>query len=96
MSINRKYPSTRMRRMRNQPFLRSLVQETHLIASDLIFPVFILEGQGQRDPVDSMPGVQRLSIDLLIEEAKELVALGIPAIALFPVVSSAVKSLDAA
>ncbi len=96
MSINRKYPSTRMRRMRNQPFLRRLMQETHLTASDLIFPVFILEGQGQHDPVDSMPGVQRLSIDLLIEEAKELVALGIPAIALFPVVSNAAKSLDAA
>jgi porphobilinogen synthase len=72
------------------------MQETHLTASDLIFPVFILEGQGQHDPVDSMPGVQRLSIDLLIEEAKELVALGIPAIALFPVVSNAAKSLDAA
>jgi len=96
VSINRKYPSTRMRRMRNQPFLRRLMQETHLTASDLIFPVFILEGQGQHDPVDSMPGVQRLSIDLLIEEAKELVALGIPAIALFPVVSNAAKSLDAA
>jgi porphobilinogen synthase len=72
------------------------MQETHLTASDLIFPVFILEGHGQHDPVDSMPGVQRLSIDLLIEEAKELVALGIPAIALFPVVSNAAKSLDAA
>jgi porphobilinogen synthase len=72
------------------------MQETHLTASDLIFPVFILEGQGQHYPVDSMPGVQRLSIDLLIEEAKELVALGIPAIALFPVVSNAAKSLDAA
>lgn len=93
MSIN---ISTRMRRMRASPFSRELMREHMLTASDLIFPIFILEGEQQRQPIASMPGVERLSIDLLVAEAKELVTLGIPAIALFPVIDESLKSLDAA
>lgn len=93
MSIN---ISTRMRRMRASPFSRELMREHTLTASDLIFPIFILEGEQQRQPIASMPGVERLSIDLLVAEAKELVTLGIPAIALFPVIDESLKSLDAA
>ena len=93
MSIN---ISTRMRRMRASRFSRELMREYTLTASDLIFPIFILEGEQQRQPITSMPGVERLSIDLLITEAKELMALGIPAIALFPVIDESLKSLDAA
>jgi len=85
-----------MRRMRASPFSRELMREHTLTASDLIFPIFILEGEQQRQPIASMPGVERLSIDLLVAEAKELVALGIPAIALFPVIDESLKSLDAA
>jgi len=88
--------STRMRRMRASSFSRELMREHTLTASDLIFPIFILEGEQQRQPIASMPGVERLSIDLLVAEAKELVALGIPAIALFPVIDESLKSLDAA
>jgi len=88
--------STRMRRMRASPFSRELMREHTLTASDLIFPIFILEGEQQRQPIASMPGVERLSIDLLVAEAKELVTLGIPAIALFPVIDESLKSLDAA
>ncbi len=93
MSIN---ISTRMRRMRASPFSRELMREHTLTASDLIFPIFILEGEQQRQPIASMPGVERLSVDLLVAEAKELVALGIPAIVLFPVIDESLKSLDAA
>ena len=93
MSIN---ISTRMRRMRASSFSRELMREHTLTASDLIFPIFILEGEQQRQPIASMPGVERLSIDLLVAEAKELVTLGIPAIALFPVIDESLKSLDAA
>ncbi|MBT5098273.1 MAG: porphobilinogen synthase [Proteobacteria bacterium] len=85
-----------MRRMRASPFSRELMREHTLTASDLIFPIFILEGEQQRQPIASMPGVERLSIDLLVAEAKELVTLGIPAIALFPVIDESLKSLDAA
>jgi len=88
--------STRMRRMRASPFSRELMREHTLTASDLIFPIFILEGEQQRQPIASMPGVERLSIDLLVAEAKELVTLGIPAIVLFPVIDESLKSLDAA
>jgi len=85
-----------MRRMRASSFSRELMREHTLTASDLIFPIFILEGEQQRQPIASMPGVERLSIDLLVAEAKELVTLGIPAIALFPVIDESLKSLDAA
>jgi porphobilinogen synthase len=90
------YPFTRMRRMRRDEFSRRLMRETRLSPDDLIYPVFVLEGQGQRQPVSSMPGVERLSIDLLVQEAREAHALGIPALALFPVTPAAAKSEDAA
>jgi len=89
------FPATRMRRLRKNEFSRRLVRENVLTAADLIYPVFVLEGTNRREPVLSMPGVDRLSIDLLLEEAAELVALGIPAIALFPVTPPEAKSLGA-
>jgi len=81
-----------MRRMRADDFSRRLMRENHLSVDDLIYPVFVLDGENRREAVASMPGVERLSLDLLLKEAKELVALGIPAIALFPVLSQDVKS----
>jgi porphobilinogen synthase len=90
------YPYTRMRRMRRDDFSRRLMRENRLSPDDLIYPVFVLEGSGQREPVASMPGVERLSIDLLVAEAREIQALGIPAMALFPVTPAAAKSEDAA
>jgi len=90
------FSHTRMRRMRRDDFSRRLMREHRLSVDDLIYPMFILEGQGQREPVASMPGVERVSIDLLLQEAGELVALGIPAVALFPVTPLEKKSLDAA
>lgn len=93
--MNEIFPNTRMRRLRKQDFTRKLVAENHLTASDLIYPMFVLEGTNQRETVPSMPGVERLSIDLLVKEAHELVALGIPAIALFPVTPMQAKSLCA-
>ena len=89
------YPLTRMRRMRRDVFSRRLMRETRLTPDDLIWPVFVLDGSGQREAVPSMPGVTRLSIDLLIEEAREAVRLGIPALALFPVTPPEAKSEDA-
>jgi porphobilinogen synthase len=89
------YPITRMRRMRRHDFSRRLMRETQLTPNDFIFPVFVIEGQAQREPVSSMPGVERLSIDLLIKEAKTVASLGIPALALFPVTPPHAKSLDA-
>ena len=78
--------------MRKDDFSRRLMRENQLSADDLIWPVFVLEGEGRREAVPSMPGVERLSLDLLIEEAREAVELGIPAIALFPVVDADKKS----
>ncbi|WP_091332418.1 porphobilinogen synthase [Allochromatium warmingii] len=89
------YPITRMRRMRRDDFSRRLMRETTVTPNDLIWPVFVLEGQNQREAVASMPGVERLSIDLLVEAAREAYQLGIPVIALFPVTPLEVKSLDA-
>jgi porphobilinogen synthase len=89
------YPLTRMRRMRRDDFSRRLMRETRLAPDDLIHPVFVLEGRGERQPVPSMPGVERLSIDLLVEQAREALALGIPALALFPVTPPEAKSEDA-
>ena len=89
------YPSTRLRRLRQHDYTRQLVAEHHLQTQDLIYPMFVIEGQNQRQLIPSMPGIERLSIDLLIEEAKELVELGIPAIALFPVTPMELKSLCA-
>jgi porphobilinogen synthase len=87
------YPYTRMRRGRAHEFSRRLTSEASLSASDLILPAFVIEGTQQSEAVASMPGVNRLSIDLLVAEAKEIAALGIPAIALFPVVAQDRKSL---
>lgn len=89
------FPHTRMRRLRAQSFARALTSENMLTPSDFIYPMFVLEGEGQRQVVPSMPGVERLSIDLLVKRAAEAFNLGIPAIALFPVVGEAKKSLDA-
>jgi porphobilinogen synthase len=88
------FPSTRMRRMRRDPFSRRLARETSLSADDLIQPLFVIEGKGRREPVASMPGIERLSIDLLTAEGARLYALGIPAVALFPVPEPAAKSED--
>ncbi|MCU7813702.1 MAG: porphobilinogen synthase [Candidatus Thiodiazotropha sp. (ex Rostrolucina anterorostrata)] len=89
------FPATRMRRMRRDDFSRRLMRETQLTPADFIYPVFVLEGQGEREAVPSMPGVDRLSIDLLVEEAKLIDDLGIPAMALFPVTPPSAKSEDA-
>jgi len=94
-ALSTHYPSTRMRRMRRDDFSRRLMQENCLTPADFIFPVFVLEGSGEREAVASMPGVERLSIDLLLQEARETHALGIPAMALFPVTPPEVKSEDA-
>jgi len=89
------YPARRMRRMRKDDYTRRLMAEHQLTVNDLIYPVFVLEGEKQCEAVPSMPGVERKSIDLLLEEAQELVELGIPAIAIFPVTPSDKKSLMA-
>ena len=89
------FPMTRMRRLRQQDFTRKLVAENQLSSNDLIYPMFVLEGKNQKQAVTSMPGVERLSIDLIVKEAHELVELGIPAIALFPVTPIQAKSLCA-
>ncbi len=86
------FPETRMRRMRADDFSRRLMRENVLTPDDLIYPVFVIEGENQREVVPSMPGVERMSIDLLVKEARELVALGVPAIALFPVTPLSVKT----
>lgn len=82
--MSRSFPATRMRRNRSSDFARRLVRETELSTNDLIYPLFVIEGSNERDPVSSMPGVDRLSIDLLIAEAHRAEELGIPMIALFP------------
>ena len=90
------FPANRMRRTRRSAALRSLVAETALAPSDMIFPVFVLDGKGRREAVPSMPGVERRSIDGLIELAAAATSLGVPAIALFPVIDESLKSLDGA
>ncbi|MDX3772669.1 porphobilinogen synthase [Chromatiaceae bacterium AAb-1] len=95
MSHNSFFPATRMRRLRKHDFSRRLVAEHRLTTDDLIYPVFVLEGDNKRESIASMPGIERLSIDLLVEEARELAALGIPAIALFPVTPADKKTLQA-
>lgn len=87
------FPYTRMRRNRSEEFSRRLNSETQLSVNDLILPVFVIEGESQTQPVESMPGVSRLSVDLLVEHAQQVFNLGIPAVALFPVVGDDKKSL---
>jgi porphobilinogen synthase len=89
------FPSTRMRRMRRDDFSRRLMRETAITPNDFIYPVFVLEGSGEKEVVASMPGVERMSIDLLVKEAKQIHDLGVPAIALFPVTPLSAKSEDA-
>lgn len=96
MSSNGSYPSARMRRMRRDDFSRRLMRENQLQADDLIYPMFITEGENHRETVASMPGIERVSIDQLLTEAERCVRLGIPAVALFPVVGETDKSDDAA
>ena len=93
MHTTRSFPKTRLRRLRASDWSRHLVRETRLDVSDLIYPVFAREGKKQREAVPSMPGIERLSLDLLVEEAREVEALGIPLIAIFPVVPQEKKSL---
>ena len=92
--ITGQYPNTRMRRMRRDPFSRALMRENTVTASDLIYPVFILDGENQRQQVASMPGVERVSVDLLLKVAEECVSLGIPVLALFPVIDASLKTYD--
>ncbi|RKZ49497.1 MAG: porphobilinogen synthase [Gammaproteobacteria bacterium] len=90
------YPATRPRRMRRDDSTRRLMRENHLHVDDLIYPMFIIEGNARREVIESMPGIERVSIDELLQEAEQLVKLGIPAIALFPVIAADKKSEDAA
>ncbi|MDR0776129.1 MAG: porphobilinogen synthase [Azonexus sp.] len=95
MSGNGIFPGTRMRRMRRDDFSRRLMRESVLTPDDFIYPVFVLDGAGRVEPVASMPGVERQSLDILLKTAERAVKLGIPALALFPVIDSALKSLGA-
>ncbi len=88
------FPAIRMRRMRKDAFSRAMMREHVLTAADLIYPVFILDGKNQREQVASMPGVERLSVDLLLAVAEDCVALGIPVMALFPVIDASLKTPD--
>ena len=91
--MNRNYPNSRLRRNRANDFSRRLVRENDLSVNDLNLPVFVIEGEQKTETIHSMPGVERMSIDLLLEKAKRLAQLGVPAIALFPVVGESKKSL---
>jgi len=93
--IERTMSNTRMRRMRKDDFSRRLMRESQLSTDDLIYPMFVIEGKGQRESVNSMPGIERVSIDELLKEAEQLCALGVPAVALFPVTPQEAKSEDA-
>jgi porphobilinogen synthase len=95
-SFTGKFPFKRPRRMRRDEFSRRMMRETSLAAADFIYPVFVLEGDGREEPVASLPGVSRKSLDRLFDDAQRCLHLGIPAMALFPVVAQEVKSLDAA
>src|SRR4051812_47283132 len=88
------FPATRLRRVRRWDWSRRLVREHQLTADDLIWPVFVQEGTNQRTPVSSMPGVERLSVDLLIDAVAEAADLGIPALAIFPVTDPGKKTPD--
>ena len=95
MTASGNFPGTRMRRMRRDDFSRRLMRESSLTVDDFIYPVFVLEGEGRSEKVASMPGVERLSLDILLKTAERAVNLGIPALALFPVIDLSLKSLGA-
>jgi porphobilinogen synthase len=88
------FPRARLRRMRRDDFSRRMMRETTLSADNLIYPMFVIDGERRREPVASMPGVERVTIDELVREAEEIAKLGVPALALFPVTASEAKSLD--
>lgn len=90
------FPYTRLRRTRQTSWVRRLVQENYLLPSDLILPLFVIDGDNCREPVESLPGVDRLTIDLVIETGRRAAQLGIPAVALFPAVHASLKSDDGA
>jgi porphobilinogen synthase len=90
----RRFPTTRLRRNRTDDFVRRLVRENSITVDDLIYPMFVIEGQGLTTPVESMPGIDRFSVDLLVDEAKRAHELGIPAVALFPNLDAAKRSLN--
>ncbi|MCV2366367.1 porphobilinogen synthase [Paucibacter sp. DJ1R-11] len=94
MSLPAPYPASRPRRLRRDAFTRALVREHHVRASDLILPVFVHEGENRVESVASMPGVARLSLDRLLDVARECVDLGIPVLALFPVIDASLKTPD--
>ena len=94
MTTPTQFPHTRLRRLRRDDFTRRLVRENALSVNDLIYPVFVLDGEKKREAVSSMPGVERLSLDLLLPVAEECVKLGIPVMALFPVIDSSLKTPD--
>ena len=96
MTLHAPFPAGRPRRLRRDEFTRNLVREHRLSPHDLIYPVFVQEGTGRRDAVASMPGVERLSLDLLLPVAEDCVALGIPVMALFPVIDASLKTPDGA
>jgi porphobilinogen synthase len=94
MTIPTQFPHTRLRRLRRDDFTRRLVRENALSVNDLIYPVFVLDGEKKREAVSSMPGVERLSLDLLLPVAEKCVKLGIPVMALFPVIDASLKTPD--
>ena len=94
MNLHTSFPQTRLRRLRHDDFTRRLVRENHVTVNDLIYPVFVLDGAKKREAVVSMPGVERLSLDLLLPVAEECVKLGIPVMALFPVIDPSLKTPD--
>lgn len=91
----RQFPKSRLRRLRAKDFSRRLVAETDLKVDDLIYPLFIMEGKNQRQPIASMPGIERFTLDLVLQEAEALLQLGIPSLALFPVIAPDKKSQEA-
>jgi porphobilinogen synthase len=95
MTATGNFPETRMRRMRRDDFSRRLMRESVVTVDDFIYPVFVLEGEGRIEKVGSMPGVERQSLDILLKTAERAVNLGIPALALFPVIDSSLKTLGA-
>jgi len=94
ISLSR-FPQKRMRRMRRNGFSRRLMRESQLSANDFIYPIFVLEGENRKEEVDSMPGIYRQSVDVLMEQAEKCMQLGIPALAIFPVVDDKLKNLTA-
>ena len=95
MHVVGKFPVRRMRRLRRDDFSRRMVREHRLSADDFIYPVFVIDGQNRSEAVPSMPGVERLTVDALLRQAERCVELGVPAIALFPVVDNKLRTADA-